>query len=123
MALFSDSKRELWRWKQAIVKKLQSLRLSIHEGPAQVQPVTAGVPWLGFVVYPSHRLLKARKAVHATRELTARFDAWQAGEITFGEFDASVKGWINHVRYADTWGLRAHVLGGLGWGPEKNRPR
>jgi hypothetical protein len=21
-----------------------------------------------------------------------------------------VQGWINHVRYADTWGLRRHVL-------------
>jgi hypothetical protein len=26
-------------------------------------------------------------------------------------FDTSVQGWINHVRYADTWGLREHVLG------------
>ena len=24
--------------------------------------------------------------------------------------DTSVQGWINHVRYADTWGLRQHVL-------------
>jgi hypothetical protein len=31
-------------------------------------------------------------------------------EITFAEFDASVKGWVNHVRYADTWGLRRHVF-------------
>jgi hypothetical protein len=39
----------------------------------------------------------------------ARF-AFAAG---FGEFDASVQGWINHVRYADTWGLRTHVLARL----------
>ena len=32
-------------------------------------------------------------------------------KISFAEFDASVQGWINHVRYADTWGLRKHVLG------------
>jgi len=29
------------------------------------------------------------------------------------ELDASVKGWINHVRYADTWGLRRHVFRAL----------
>lgn len=117
MALFSDSKRELWSWKAAIVERLRALRLVIHEGSAQVQPVTAGIPWLGFVVYPAHRRLKARKAVYATRRLTERYDAWQAGEITFAEFDASVQGWINHVRYADTWGLRAQVLEKLAWGP------
>jgi hypothetical protein len=51
-------------------------------------------------------LLKARKAVEATRHLGERFGAWQSGAISFAEFDASVQGWINHVRYADTWGLR-----------------
>ena len=32
------------------------------------------------------------------------------GQITFAEFDASVQGWINHVRYADTWGLHNQIL-------------
>ena len=77
--------------------------------------MSAGVPWLGFVVYPTHRRVKARKAVAATRRLTERFDAWRAGEIGFGEFDASVQGWINHVRYADSWGLREHVLSRFVW--------
>jgi glycine cleavage system H lipoate-binding protein len=30
--------------------------------------------------------------------------------ISFAELDASVQGWINHVRYADTWGLRQYVF-------------
>jgi hypothetical protein len=33
-----------------------------------------------------------------------------AGQISFAELDASVQGWINHVRYADTWGLRGHLF-------------
>jgi hypothetical protein len=37
----------------------------------------------------------------------------KANQVTFAEFDASVQGWINHVRYADTGGLRKHVLGRL----------
>ena len=56
------AKRELWEGKSAIVKRLESLRLTIHERPAQVQPVTAGIPRLGFIVFPEHRRLKARKA-------------------------------------------------------------
>ncbi len=118
MALFSDSKRELWTWKAAIVRRLERLRLTIHDECAQAQPVTTGIPWLGFVVYPDHRRLKARKAVHATRRLGERFEEWRTGRISFGEFDASVQGWINHVRYADSWGLRQHILGKLAWGPD-----
>jgi hypothetical protein len=42
---------------------------------------------------------------------------YQAGAITFAELDASVQGWINHVHYADTWGLREHILGNHRVGP------
>jgi RNA-directed DNA polymerase len=59
-ALFGDSKRELWAWKAAIIERLARVRLVIHETRAQVTPVGVGIPWLGFVVYPTHRLVKAR---------------------------------------------------------------
>ena len=109
-ALFGDSKRELWAWKREIVERLGGLRLRIHEAAAQVLPVGAGIPWLGFVVYPTHRRLKGRK-LHATRRhLGERMDAYRAGRISFAELDASIKGWVNHVRYADTWGLRRHMF-------------
>ncbi|MEF8767311.1 MAG: hypothetical protein ABTS16_02550 [Candidatus Accumulibacter phosphatis] len=90
--------------------RLAALRLEFHAGSAQVQPVGAGIPWLGFVVFPTHRRVKARKVVQATRRLNGRYAAWPRGEISFADFDASVQGWINHVRYADSWGLRTHVL-------------
>jgi retron-type reverse transcriptase len=118
MALFAHSKAQLWEWKQAIVERLAGLRLTVHEGSAQAAPVTAGIPWLGFVVYPTHRRVKARKVVQGTRRLTERFDAWREGRMSFADFDVSVKGWINHVRYADSWGLREHMLSRFTWGSE-----
>lgn len=118
MALFADSKARLWAWKRAIVERLAGLRLTLHEGSAQVAPVASGIPWLGFVVYPTHRRVKARKVVQGTRRLTERFDAWRSGRISFADFDASVRGWINHVRYADSWGLREHALSRFAWGPK-----
>ena len=110
IALFSDSKTKLWAWKQAIITRLAQERLTIHEPQAQVLPTRCGIPWLGFVVYPMRRLLKRRNAVNFTRRLERNLDAYGAGRITFAELDASVQGWINHVRYADTWGLREHIF-------------
>lgn len=109
-ALFADNKQTLWQWKHAIANKLATLRLRFHAHSAQVIPVTHGIPWLGFIIYPTHRHLKRRKALHARRRLQARYAAWQRGDINFAEFDASVQGWINHVRYADTWQLRKNIL-------------
>lgn len=110
MALFSDSKRALWRWRDAIVARLATLRLTVHP-EAAVTPVTPGIPWLGFVVYPTHRRVKARQAQHVRGRLQVCWQEYCAGLRTFAAFDASVQGWINHVRYADTWGLRRAVLG------------
>lgn len=73
-------------------------------------PSADGIPWLGLVVFPEHRRVKARKVRHATRRLRERYDAYCAGEISFAELDASVQGWINHARFADTWGLRRRLL-------------
>lgn len=53
-------------------------------------------------MYPTHLLL--------TRRLDQSLDGYQAGAISFAELAASVQGWINHVRYADTWGLRGHIF-------------
>lgn len=109
-ALFADSKRELWFFKRAIIDRLAKLRLTIHESRAQVVPTRVGIPWLGFVVYPTHRRVKARKVRHSHQQLRLRVAAYRAGEISFAELTACIKGWINHVGHADSWGLRRHVL-------------
>ncbi len=120
-ALFADSKRELWAWKGAVIKRLARLRLVIHETRTQVLPVAAGIPWLGFVVYPTHRRVKARKVRNAHRRLRSRLAAYHAGEISFAELDASIRGWIAHVGHADSWGLRERVLDSLVIRPAEHR--
>jgi hypothetical protein len=46
-ALFSNCKDELWAWKGALVERLAAMRLTVHEGSAQVVPTATGIPWLG----------------------------------------------------------------------------
>lgn len=48
--------------------------------------------------------------IHFRRRLEQNLSLYQQGEITFAELDASVQGWINHVRYGDTWGLRQKLF-------------
>ncbi|MCP4425084.1 MAG: RNA-dependent DNA polymerase [Chloroflexi bacterium] len=109
-AMFSDSKRQLRRWKQAIIQFLAELRLTIHAEAGQALPVAAGIPWLGFVVYPTHRRLKRRNVIRFQRQLVQNISLFRQGRLTFAELDASVQGWINHVQYGDTWGLRQDLF-------------
>jgi len=112
IALFADSKSQLRQWRSRIVAFLAGLRLTIHQEAAQVTSVAMGIPWLGFVVYPTHRKLKRRNGVQFRRRLTHAITLYRQGAISFAELDASVQGWINHVHYGDTWRLRTSLFAG-----------
>ncbi|MBN2391837.1 MAG: RNA-directed DNA polymerase, partial [Anaerolineae bacterium] len=107
--LFADDKAVLQRWREAIVTRLARLRLTIHPG-AQARPVTEGLPFLGFTIFSAHRRLKRRKGLAFARRYRQLQRAYHSREITLGQLTASVRGWINHVRYGDTWGLRRVLL-------------
>ena len=107
--LFADDKQTLWVWRDAVVRRSARLRLTIHPG-AHPRPTAEGFPFLGFVVYPTHRRLKRRKVVAYRRRLRRLVAGWIAGERTQEAMVASLLGWINHARYGDTWGLRGSVV-------------
>lgn len=109
-ALFHQDKAVLLDWKFRIIERLQRLRLRIHETKAHTIPCKAGIPWLGFVVYPDYKRVKARKVVYGRRRIMHRYQQYCQGMISFAEFDASVQGWINHVGFADSWHLREKIL-------------
>jgi hypothetical protein len=54
--------------------------------------------------------VKSRKVVEATRRLDSRWLMMLDGEISFGEFDASVLGRINPIAQVDSWMLRRKML-------------
>jgi hypothetical protein len=107
--LFAEDKGALWRWRAAVVERMAKLRLTIHRG-AHPRPVNEGIPFLGFIIFPTHRRLKRRKGIAFRRRLKRKLAACAAGEIPLDEVNASVEGWVNHARHGDTWGLRRALL-------------
>jgi len=103
--LFGNNKTEMMKWRDAIVKRLERLRLTIHKGSAHPHSVEKGIPFLGFRLFPDYRRVKQRKGFAYRRKL--RYLTQVAGRETVR---ASVQGWINHVRYADTLRLRQSML-------------
>jgi retron-type reverse transcriptase len=108
--LFADDKPTLHRWRAEIISYLATLRLTIHETRAQPRPVTEGIPFLGFVVYPNHRRLKRNRKLAYQRRLNQLRAAYQAGSLTQGEVVASIKGWLAHVSYGNCWALAERLL-------------
>ena len=116
-----------------LVRRLQSRPLGTEAGDHRASGVATAQPAPGFrpggAGDNGHSVARVRglpdpsthKGMQGTGRRMTRFDAWCAGHIRFAEFDASVSGWTNHVRCADSWGLRPNVLGRFVWGPEAHR--
>ncbi len=107
---FADRKATLWEWRSAIVGFLAGLRLTLHEGSCQPRPVSEGIPFLGFQVFPHHRRLKRRKGIAYRRRLKHLLASYGRGEVDREAVRASVRGWVNHARFGQTHGLRRRLF-------------
>ncbi len=105
LVLFAESKPTLWKWKSAVEARLAALRLSAHPH-AHPRPVAEGIPFLGFIVGPARKRLKRRKGVHFSRKLRTGLRDHQCGKQDARSVARSLDGWLNHVRFANTVGLR-----------------
>jgi RNA-directed DNA polymerase len=107
--LFNDSKSTLWEWRADIIEKLGESRLILHEDSAVPYPVKAGIPFLGFVLFPEYRLLKRKKGIAYRRRLKHLVTTASSEKI-----QSSLVAWINHASYGDTYRLRAAILDYVG---------
>lgn len=118
--LFANDKRFLWDCKRAIIERLARYRATIHPESAQVHPVENGIPFLGFVIFPGRRRLKRRNGIAYARRLRGLARAYAAGTLRFDQLNVSVRGWVNHARYANTVGLRRALFGAVSFHAIRN---
>jgi RNA-directed DNA polymerase len=107
--LFAPHKATLWTWKRALEVRLAELRLMLHPG-AHPHPVTEGIPFLGFNLFPQQRRLKRRKGIYFRRKLAKLLIANREGQVPLARITACIQGWVNHLRYGNTVSLRKAVL-------------
>ncbi len=84
-------------------EKLASLRLLLHPRKTRVSPVSEGIPFLGFRVWPTHRRLLPSSVKRARRRLSQL--------ETIAEAVPCIRAWIAHAEHGDTYGLRRTLLG------------
>ncbi len=108
--LFARDKETLGNWLAGIKSRMTRLRLSIHPN-AEPRPVTEGITFLGFRIFPDKRRLKRQKGLYYQRKLRQFLAAYAAGELSLDDVNVSIAGWVNHTRYGNTVGLRKAILG------------
>jgi len=107
--VFSDDKRELAEFRRRIDEFLAGLRLRVHRTKTVVFPVTAGIPFLGFRVFPTHRRLAKDNVSRFRRRLRGMEEAYAAGRISPAEIRQRLMSWAGHAKNGDTYRLRCRL--------------
>lgn len=113
MVILDDDKAALHRAKAATARFLaERLNLSLKPAATFIAPVTEGMPFLGFRIFPGVIRLRRQAKVRFQRKLQAREAAWARGEIDDATLARTVGSLIAHTRHADTWRLRTMLIHG-----------
>ncbi len=110
LLLFDDDPDRLRAAAREVARHLAGLRLRLNPAKTHLVPSRRGIAFLGFHVYRTHRTLLVEGKVRARRRLRRLAAGYAGGEIGPAEARASVRAWIAHAAWGDTWRLRGRML-------------
>lgn len=113
--LFADDKRELAAARDQIGRFLVGLRLRLHPRKNVVFPVSEGIRFLGYRVFPTHRLLAKENVWNFLRRVRKIQSSYRAGMTTAPEIRQRLMSWSGHARQADTYLLRRRLFRTIGF--------
>ena len=108
--VLEKDKARLHQVKAGIETYLEKFRLRLHPHKCQVFPVKDGTDFLGYRVFPTHRLLRPTSVTRARRRLRQLEADYKTGKISWDDVNHSVRSWLGHVKHADTYGLRRAIF-------------
>lgn len=111
IAILDNCKDRLWEIKGAIEEYFEKERLKLHPKKCWVFPVSIGTDFLGYRVFPNHRLLRKDNSMRFTRKLKNMSRLYKAEILDWADINPSVQSWLGHASHADTYGLRRDIFG------------
>lgn len=108
--IVGNGRVELQQFKKIIAEFIaDNLDLQLHP-KSNVMPIAQGVNFLGYRIWPTHRLLRKSSVVRMRRKLKVLKKKYHAGELSFNEVNPIVQSWIGHAGHANTYNLRKRLF-------------
>ncbi|MCX7421545.1 MAG: RNA-directed DNA polymerase, partial [Planctomycetia bacterium] len=108
--LLSDDKGWLTEAREQCREFLGTLRLQLHPHKSVISRVVDGTRFLGYRVFPDHRLLARENVVLTRRRLRVMQADFADGLISGEQLTQRIRSWIGHASHADTHGLRTDLF-------------
>jgi retron-type reverse transcriptase len=108
--IFGHNKARLAKIRVQVGAFLAGIRLRLHPTKNQVFPVRDGIAFLGYRVFPSHRLLAKDNVWRFRRRLRHMQKRYARREATSQDIWPRLMSWMGHARQADTYLLRERLF-------------
>ena len=125
MVLLAEEPDQLHTWHQQITQFLAS-RLQLRLRPdVRLQPVSHGINFLGYIVYPHHCLVRRRVVAHLRERLQVlQHGAWHTGPVQavlqlteewLTQLQSTLASYWGHFSHANSLGLRGAIFAEFSW--------
>ncbi len=89
-------------------------KLELHlNNKTCIRPISTGVEFVGFRIWPTHRRLKKKTALKMKRRLKYLQKAYARGEATFEEVNSSVQSYLGMLKHCNSYNLSNKMLSAL----------
>lgn len=108
--VFSDDKSHLADVREQIRDFLVGLRLRLHPTKNVIFPVKEGIRFLGYRIFPTHRLLPKENVwrfLRRARQMQRDYAEWR---LSFAAIYQRLMSWNGHARQANTYRLRCRLF-------------
>lgn len=99
--VLDDDKARLREAAGQIGEFLARLRLRLHEGKLFVRPVRAGLTFVGYRIWPTHRILRKDNIHRFRRRVWWMRQAYAAGLTDWPRVKLRLDSWIAHAHHTD----------------------
>ena len=114
LLVFADAKPALWEVVAEVRRFARDrLRLTMKDRATVVAPVTEGIPWLGFRVFPGLLRIDAAGRRRFGRKIAASVRAAAQGALADEPEVARAASLCGHLKIAHTRALRRSILARL----------
>ena len=100
--LLDDDRRVLRDATERIQDYLASIRLRLHEHKLSIRPVRAGVTFVGFRIWPTHRIIRKDNIRRFRRRVGWMRKAYACRLVNWEDVQPRLVSWMGHAGQADS---------------------
>ncbi len=113
-AIVASSHSELKNLIEPIEQFLEShLKLQLHPKKISVRTINHGIDFLGYVIFPGHRLIRTKTRRRIFKKFKLKVEAYRLGHISEDFLMASLRSYLGVLSHADTYHLAEELKNAL----------